>query len=142
MTKHEHLAWWRLCLGMAFLTYLCWVLFSGKPEVGTVGWEDARDNVGLFVVVFFLASGYVGRRKGIEEDERDRIISGIAGRSALFALILLVLASPMIMSGTAVPEGAITREADWLTFYAIACAMFAMSIEAAVTVFHHWRDRR
>ena len=79
---------------------------------------------------------------GVEEDERDRIISGIAGRSALFALILVVLASPMIMSGTAVPEGAITREADWLTFYAIACAMFAMSIEAAVTVFHHWRDRR
>lgn len=142
MNKHEHLAWWRLGLGLAFLSCLCWQLSSGEQQAGAGAWEDARDMVSLFVAVFLLASGYVGRRKGIEVDERDRIISGIAGRNALFALIVVVLASPMIMSGTAVPEGAVTREADWLTFYAIACAMFAMSFEAAVTVFHHWRDRR
>ena len=142
MNKHEHLAWWRLGLGVAFLSYLFWQLLPAEQQVGTGRWNDARDMVSLFAVVFFLASMYVGRRKGIEEDERDRIISGIAGRSALFMLIVVVLVSPMIMSGTAVPEGPITREADWLTFYAIACVMLAMSVEAAVSVFHHWRDRR
>ena len=142
MNKHEHLAWWRLGLGVAFLLYLCWQLSSGEQQAGAGGWENARDMVSLFAVVFFLASGYVRRSKGIEEDERDLIISGIAGRSALFALILVVVVSPMIMSGTAVTKEPIAREADWLTFYAIACAMFAMSVDAAVTVFHHWWDRR
>ena len=142
MNKHEQAAWWRLCLCMAFLAYLCWQLFSSEQMFGEEGWDGIRGMLNVFVALFLLMHGLVRRRGGIEEDERDRVISGVAARNALFALIVIVLVSPMILSGTAVPKGLVSREADWLTFYAVACVMFAMSIDAAVTVFHHWQDRR
>lgn len=142
MNKHEISAWWRLGLGGAFLAYLCWQLFSPAQAVGEAGWDGLRGTLNVFVALFFVAYGFVNRRNGIEEDERDRVISGVAARTALFALILVVVLSPMVMSGSVVPRGLVTREADWLIFYAVACGIFAMAIEAAVTVFHHWRDRR
>lgn len=142
MNKHEYAAWWRFALSGLFGACLCWWLFFADRTVAEEGWEGVRDALNIFILFTLVLDAYLRRRKGIAQDERDRAISGIAAQNALVALGIVVLMTPMIISPGELPRVVVAREYDWLTFYAIACVSFAIWVEAAVTVFHHWRDRR
>lgn len=141
MSKHEYAAWWRFSLSGAVGVWLCWHLFFVEPSVIESGWENVRDAFNIFLLSTFFLDAYLRRRKGIAQDERDRAISGIAARDALVALGILVLATPIIISGGVVGKDEIVLKVDWFDFYVLACIALAIWVEAAVTVFHHWRDR-
>ncbi len=149
MNKHELSAWWRLVLSTLFGVYLGNVLFFSKDGISKDGWEEVRGNLNILLVVILLLDAWLRRRQGIAEDERDRAISGIASRDALVALAILVLATPFILTRPFIAAGNIHSDlyrialnTDWFDFYVLACVTFAVWVEAAITVFHHWRDRR
>lgn len=143
MNRHEHSAWWRFALGGAVFGYLFWRLFISDSIPPEGEWDDLHDALNVVLVIALLVGESLRKRRGIAQDERDRAISGIAAQNALAALCIVVLTTPMIIrTGGASPEHVIAREYDWLLFYAIGCVAFAIWVEAAVTVFHHWRDRR
>lgn len=142
MNKHEYSAWWRFTLSGLIGAYLCWWLFFADRTVTEEGWEGVRGVVNIFMVIVLVLDAYLKRRRGIAQDERDRAISGIAAQNALVALGIVVLTTPMIISPGELTPDVVTREYGWFTFYAIACVTFAIWVEAAVTVYHHWRDRR
>lgn len=143
MNKHELSAWWRLVLSALFGLYLCNVLFFDTESISTEGWQAVRGNLNILLVVILLLDAWLRRRQGIAADERDRAISGIAARDALVALGIVVLVTPMVLKGgEPASKDIVAREYDWMVFYAMACIAFAIWVEAAVTVFHHWRDRR
>jgi hypothetical protein len=142
MSKHEYRAWWRFVLSGLFGAYLCWWLFFADQTVVEQAWEGVRDVMDLmFYVMIWVSYVHLRRRKGIAQDERDLAISGIAAQTALVALVLLVLLTPFIVGGDG-REDEVVLKRDWLDFYTLACIAFAVWMEAAVTVFHHWRDRR
>lgn len=143
MSKHEYSAWWRFALSAIYGVYLCRLLFFTDGNISDDGWADVRDTLNILLVIILLLDAYIRRRKGIAQDERDRAISGSAARDALVALSILMVTTPIIVEGgirSDVDE--IVLDADWLQFYTLACVTFAVWVEAAVTVFHHWRDRR
>lgn len=143
MNKHEISAWWRFALSGLYGIYFCRLLFFTDGSIAEDGWENAREMLTVLVFLVFLLDAYIRRRKGIAEDERDRAISGIAARDALVALGLLVLLTPIIVGGGNLENDAeIVLKVVWFDFYVFACVAFAIWVEAAVTVFHHWRDRR
>lgn len=149
MNKHELSAWWRLVLSTLLGVYLGNVLFFSKDGISKDGWEEVRGNLNILLVVILLLDAWLRRRQGIAEDERDRAISGIASRDALVALAILVLATPFILTRPFIAAGNIHSDlyrialnTDWFDFYVLACVTFAVWVEAAITVFHHWRDRR
>jgi hypothetical protein len=149
MSKHEYSAWWRFALSAMYGLYLCRLLFFTEEAIADDGWEGIRGTLNFLLVIILLLDAYLRRRKGIAEDERDRAISGIASRDALVALGILVLATPFILTRPFIVAGDIhsgadrvVLNADWFDFYVLACVTFAVWMEAAVTVFHHWRDRR
>ncbi len=142
MNKHEFSAWWRFAVSGLYGIYLCRLLFFADGSITEDGWEDARGMVSVLMVLILLLDAYLRRRKGIAEDERDRAISGIAARDALVALGVLVVSTPIIVQGGVLGKDEIVLKVDWFDFYVLACIAFAVWVEAAVTVFYHWRDRR
>jgi uncharacterized membrane protein len=143
VSKHELSAWWRLALSAMYGLYLCRLLFFTEEVIADDGWEGIRGTLNFLLVIILLLDAYLRRRKGIAEDERDRAISGIASRDALVALGILVALTPTITGGGVLAKDAeIVLEVAWFDFYVFACIAFAVCVEAAVTVFHHWRDRR
>jgi hypothetical protein len=143
MNRHEHSAWWRFALGGAVFGYLFWKLFFSDSIAPVGEWGGLHDALNVVLVIALVVGEYLRKRGGIAQDERDRAISGLAAQNALAALCIVVLTTPMIIrNDTSTTEHAIVREFDWLLFYGVACVAFAIWVEAAVTVFHHWRDRR
>lgn len=140
MNKHEISAWWRFAVSGLYGIYLCRLLFFADGSLAEDGWEDVRGTFNVLLLLILLLDIYLRRRKGIAEDERDRAISGIAARDALVALGVLVVSTPIIVGG--IGKDDIVLKNDWFVYYTHACIAFAVWVEAAVTVFHHWRDRR
>ncbi len=143
MNKHEYSAWWRFVLSGLFGAYLCWWLFFADQTVVEEAWEGVGDVLNLmFLVIIWVCNAHLRRRKGIAQDERDLAISGIAAQTALVALVVLVMSTPMIVNGGGRWKDEIVLKRHWFDFYMFACIAFAVWMESAVTVFHHWRDRR
>jgi hypothetical protein len=78
----------------------------------------------------------------VNVDERDRVISGIAAKHGLVALSLLIMVSTSILQGREYAHWVSSRSPFWVEHYLIACIAFGWWVEASVSVFHYWRDRR
>lgn len=143
MSKHEISAWWRLGLSGGYGAYLLWVLFLAGQEAISTAMYYRTVSMLFFIVLIWLSAWYLQRRKGIDQDERDRAITMTATRVALIAVVAIVAMTPIVLFETILgAKEAVTFRLDWAEFYINACLTFAIWVEASVTVFHHWRDRR
>ncbi|MBL8263029.1 MAG: hypothetical protein JNM58_11415 [Xanthomonadaceae bacterium] len=143
MSKHEISAWWRLGLSGVYGAYLLWVLFLAGQEAISTAMYYRTASMLSFIVLIWLSAWYLQRRKGIDQDERDRAITMTATRVALIAVVAIVAMTPIVLFETILgAKEAVTFRLDWAEFYINACLTFAIWVEASVTVFHHWRDRR
>ena len=143
MSKHEISAWWRLGLSAGYGAYLFWVLFlAGQEAIGTAMYYRTASML-LFIALIWLSAWYLQRRKGIDQDERDRAITMTATRVALIAVVAIVVMTPIVLFETILgAKEAVTFRLDWAEFYINACLTFAIWVEAATTVLLHLRDRR
>ena len=143
MNKHEIAAWWRFSLSGVYGAYLVWVLFFASQKAINTAFYYFGLTTLIFFALLWLSASYVKRRKGVDQDERDRAISMTANLIALLALLVIVGATPLVLFEIILGmEETVTFHIDWAYFYFNACTTFAIWLEAAITVFHHWRDRR
>jgi uncharacterized membrane protein len=142
MSAHEYSARWRFAFASLFGTYLFWWLFFADHAIDQ-GWSLIRNGSEVFLLFFLALSAYVLRRKGRIVDERERGISENSTQVALIVLCIVVGVTPtFLIRGMWGREDSITLDVALFDFYAIACVVLVVWTEAAVTVFHHVRDRR
>lgn len=143
MNKQEKFGWIRFGITASVFVFLCWKLFLADPRVGDDEWKEIHGSVMNLVLVIALA-GFVLTRpgKGVVADERDRAITASAAKTALAALTLIVAVSGTIIGMGSYADLLAVRSAEWFEHYLMACLALAWWVESAVTVFHHWRDRR
>lgn len=96
MTKHEYSAWWRFASSGLVGACLFWWLFFSDRTAARDGWESLHDALNILLVLALVLDASLRRRKAIAQDERDRTISAIAAPSALVALGIVVLTTPII----------------------------------------------
>ena len=143
MSKHEISAWWRFGLSSVFGAYLSWMLFWASQEAISTAMYYRPALMLLFVTLLLLSAWCLQRRKGVDQDERDRAISMTANLIALIVILVIVGMTPHVLLEIILgAKETVTLRLDWSHFYADACLTFAIWVEASVTVFHHWRDRR
>lgn len=143
MNKHELSAWWRFGLSCVHGAYLFWLLFFASQKAVNMAFYYFGLTTLIFLALLWLSASYVKRRNGVDQDERDRAISMTANLIALLALLVIVGATPLVLFEIILGmEETVTFHIDWAHFYFTACTTFAIWLEAAITVFHHWRDRR
>ncbi len=143
MNKHELSAWWRFGLSCVHGAYLFWLLFFASQEAISTETYYRPISMLLFLALVYLSAWYLQRRKGVDQDERDRAISMTATRTALLALLLIVGLTPLVLFEIILgAKESITLDLGWSYFYVYACLTLVIWLEAAITVFHHWHDRR
>lgn len=143
MSKHEISAWWRLGLSGGYGAYLLWVLFLAGQEAISTAMYYRTASMLFFIVLIWLSAWYLQRRKGVDQDERDRAITMAATQFALIAVVAIVAATPIVLFEIILgAKETITLRLDWAEFYINACLTFAIWVEAGTTVFLHLRDRR
>lgn len=143
MNKHEISAWWRFAFSGLYGAYLFWWLYFVVKRPMSAGLIHITDSFFIFAMLLLLSALYLRRRKGIDLDERDRAISATAAEIALMGIFVIVGLTPVVLFRMILDvEGSVTLELYWFDFYANACITLMIWLEAAVTVFHHWRDRR
>jgi hypothetical protein len=141
MNKQEKFAWARLGIIILVMAYLIWHLL-GDNELPVQKQRDVRGYISnsLYALVFLslYLSHYV---KGVDVDERDRAISGMAAKHGLVALSLMLLISTVVLQDHNYDGWISVRSPFWIEQYLILCIAFGWWIEASVSVFHYWRDR-
>lgn len=143
MNKHELSAWWRFGLSGIYGAYLLWVLFLAGQEAISTAMYYRTVSMLFFIVLIWLSAWYLQRRKGVDQDERDRAISMAATQIALLALLVIVGLTPHVFFEIILGvKETVTFHLDWAKFYVNACLTLVIWLEATVTVFLHWRDRR
>ncbi len=143
MNKHELSAWWRLGLSGGYGAYLLWVLFLAGQEAISTAMYYRTASMLFFIVLIWLSAWYLQRRKGVDQDERDRAITTAATQFALIAVVAIIAATPIVLFEIILgAKETITLRLDWAEFYINACLTFAIWVEAGTTVFLHLRDRR
>lgn len=143
MSKHEISAWWRLGLSGGYGAYLLWVLLFASQEAISTAMYYRTLSMLFFIALILLSAWYLQRRKGVDQDERDRAITRNATQIALIAVVAIVAATPIVLFEIILgAKEAVTFRLDWAEFYINACLTFAIWVEAATTVFLHLRDRR
>lgn len=143
MNKHGFSAWWRFGLSCVHGAYLFCLLFFASQEAISTETYHRPISMLLFLALIYLSAWYLQRRKGIDQDERDRAISMAATQAALIALLLIVGLAPLVFFEIILGvKETITLDIEWSYFYVCACLMFLIWQTAASTQFQHWRDRR
>ncbi len=142
MNKQEKFAWARVFVIALLIAYLMRHLFNDN-EVPLQKQDDVRDFIAnsfyILVMLTIYLNSYV---KGVDVDERDRVISGIASKHGFVALSLLLIVSMNVLQQPEFEHWISTRSPFWIEQYLLAAVAFGWWIEASVSVFHYWRDRR
>jgi hypothetical protein len=141
VSKQEKLAWVRLSIIILVTAYLINHLF-GDNGLPVQKLDDVRGNVvnGIYVLLFL--SWYLVRHvKGVDVDERDRVISGMAAKNGFAALSLLLMSSTVVFRLDNYAHWISTRSPSWVELFLILCIAFGWLVEASTSVFHYWRDR-
>ncbi len=141
MNKQEKFAWARWTLTALIIVYLASNLFIDQPGIDK-NQPNIHDFMSKIFYGFFMIFLYLGNyTKGIAIDERDMLISGSAAKHGLVAISLVIFVSVTFIRGP-YEQWVSTRSPFWLEHYLIVCIAFGWWVEASISVFHYWRDRR
>lgn len=146
MSKTEKLSLVHFVALLSMLVYLVWFLFfSGHENDGGIETHKIRSRMDFFYTIFMISFCWyllVGRRE-LLEDERARLIAGIAANWGFCMLATLLMISTNAFNFSFLNPYADmlrARSMDWYEIYVIACVVLSLCVHVGVAFFLDWRD--